>query len=293
MKCHIQHEPLEVEEFEATAWAGPRHLRNHFELISIRKGSGAYLVNNARRPYQAGHLFLLGPADSYSFAIDQPTGFGVLRFTETYLNQLTGSGINSSAWQQLRDYTLHASMGLGGNIELDAADQQQFEALLSILFTEFENRGQPFNDTLAESLMGAVLSFIGRRLTGLPAASRAAAPSYSDSFVQRLLAYIRRHIMQPDCLRVERLAAEFAYSPKHLSALFKQATGESLHQYILRYKLKLVETRLMLSTLTVSQIADELSFTDVCHLNKLFKKHYDTTPTDYRRHQAGLTLASA
>jgi len=291
MKCYIQHEPLEVEEFEADHWDGPRYLRNHFELISIRTGTGVAITNQQSRRYRAGSLFLLGPADNYSFVIDKSTHFGVLRFTEAYLTALTATGIHPGAWQQLRDYMLHASMGLAGTIELDTNGQQQFEALLGILFTEFENRGQPFNNTLAESLMGAVLSFVGRRLTGLPVANRPAV-SYAGNFVQRLLAHIRRHITQPDFLRVDHLAAEFAYSPKHLSALFKQETGESLRQYILRYKLKLVETRLLLSTLTVSQIAEELAFTDVCHLNKLFKKHYDTTPTDYRRHLATLSPAS-
>ncbi|GAB3584570.1 AraC family transcriptional regulator [Hymenobacter daeguensis] len=260
-------------------------MRNHFELISIRAGSGVVVINQQSRGYQRGSLFVLGPADDYSFIIEQSTSFGVLRFTEAYLTALTASGIHPGAWQQLRDYTLHASLGLAGTIELDAAGQQQFEALLGILFAEFENRGQPFNNTLAESLMGAVLSFVGRRLTG-PAAATPPAVSHAGNFVQRLLAHIRRYIAQPDFLRVEHLAAEFAYSPKHLSALFKQETGESLRQYILRYKLKMVETRLLLSTLTVSQIAEELAFTDVCHLNKLFKKHYDTTPTDFRRHLA-------
>jgi len=292
MKCHIQHEPLVIKEFEAAAWAGQRHLRNHFELLSIRQGGGTYIVNNQRLPYQAGSLFLVGPADCYSFVINQHTRFGVLRFTETYLTELTATGIHTQAWQQLRNYTLHASLGVVGSIELNAAEQQQFEALLAILFAEGNNRQLPFTDTLAESLMGAVLSFIGRRLTSGSAAVRSGS-SYAGGFVQGLLAYIRRHISQPDCLRVERLAAEFAYSPKHLSALFKQETGESLRQYILRYKLKLVETRLQLSTRTVSQIADELAFTDVCHLNKLFKKHYCTTPTDYRRHLAVLPPTTA
>ena len=290
MKCYIQHEPLEVEDFEADLWTVPPHLRNHFELISIRTGNGMAVINHQYQRYRAGSLFLLGPADDYSFAINQTTRFSVLRFTEAYLTALTATGIHPSAWKQLRDCTLHASLGLAGTIDLETAGQEQFEALLSILFAEFENRGQPFNNTLAESLMGAVLSFVGRRLTGLTVVNRQAV-SYAGSFVQRLLAHIRRHIAQPDFLRIERLAAEFAYSPKHLSALFKQEAGESLRQYILRYKLKLVESRL-LSTLNISQIADELAFTDVCHLNKLFKKHYSTSPTNYRRHLAALSSAS-
>ena len=291
MKCHIQHEPLVLEEFEAATWPSLRHLRNHFVLIRIRSGRGKYIVNDQHLAYRADNLFLLGPADSYSFIIQESTRFGVLKFTEDYLTKLTATGIHTGAWQQLRDSTLHASLGLTGNIELNTTEQQQLDALLAILFAEADNRGKPFNDTLAESLMGAVLSFVGRRLAGFSPQEHQ-VPSYAEGFVQRLLAYIRRHISQPDHLRVERLAEEFAYSPSHLSALFKQQTGESLRQYIVRYKLKLVETRLQLSTLTVSQIADELAFTDVCHLNKLFKKHYHATPSDYRRHLATLAPAS-
>ena len=291
MKCHIQHEPLVLEEFEAATWISLRHLRNHFEIIRIRSGHGEYVVNDQHSSYHASSLFLLGPADSYSFAIKEPTRFGVLRFTEDYLTKLTATGIHTGEWQQLRDSTLHASVGLVGSIELGAVEQQQLDALLAILFAEADNWGKPFNDTLAESLMGAVLSFVGRRLVSVPPKVHQ-VPSYAEGFIQRLLTYIRRHIAEPDCLRVERLAEEFAYSPSHLSALFKQQTGESLRQYILRYKLKLVEARLQLSTLTVSQIADELAFTDVCHLNKLFKKHYHATPSDYRRHLAALASAS-
>lgn len=101
--------------------------------------------------------------------------------------------------------------------------------------------------------------------------------------MQRIGTYICHHITRPDHLRMEKMADVFNYSQSHLSALFKQQAGESINQYIIRYKLQLVETRLRLSSMTISQIADEFGFTDICHLNKLFKRYYQTTPTDYRR----------
>ena len=98
-----------------------------------------------------------------------------------------------------------------------------------------------------------------------------------------MLAYIRRHASAPARLHLRHLAQEFAYSPSHLSALFRQHMREPLHQYIVRHRLQLVENQLQASVLTVSQIADELGFVDVCHLNKQFKKRYHLTPTEYRR----------
>ena len=79
------------------------------------------------------------------------------------------------------------------------------------------------------------------------------------------------------------MADVFHYSPSHFSALFKQQAGDSIQQFIIRHKLKLVAMRLRQSSLTVSQVADEFGFTDVCHLNKLFKRYYKRTPTTYRQ----------
>ena len=285
MKHLIQHEPLIVEAFEADAWPGPQTLRDHFALVSVRQGSGTYLFNNQRLPYQPGTLLLLGPADCYHFAIDQRTCFGQLRFTDDYLANLTATGPHAAAWQQLRDVAQYAALGGTGYLA-PRADAPQLDALLTVLFAEYGSR-QPGQDALAASLMGAVLSFVGRRLAAQPRLERRAGTSYAAGVVQRLLAYIRHHIAEPSRLRVEELASAFAYSPSHLSELFRQETGESVRQYIVRYRLWLAEARLTLGTLTISQIADELGFVDVCHLNKLFKKRYQLTPTEYRRQLAG------
>jgi AraC-like DNA-binding protein len=285
MKCPTQYEPLVVEAFEAATWERPRPLRDHFTLVSIRQGSGTYIVNNQQLPYQAGTLLLLGPVDCYQFTIDQPTCFGQLRFTGDYLASLTATGAHATAWQQLRHVAQHAALGQTGCFGSDGPEAPQLSALLTILFAECGS-SQPGRDTLTASLMGAVLSLLGRQLALRPLAGRRVLPSYAAGVVQRLLAYIRQHIAEPGRLRVEDLASAFAYSPSHLSDLFRQETGESLRQYIVRYRLWLAEAQLKLGTLTIAQIADELGFVDGCHLNKLFKKHYQLTPTEYRRQLA-------
>jgi AraC family L-rhamnose operon regulatory protein RhaS len=290
MKQLIQHEPLVIATVEATTWDGPQPLRDHFALVSIRRGCGSYLLNNQSFRYQAGTLLLLGPADCYHFGIDQPTCFGLLRFTDDYLASRLATAGPADAWQHVREVARHTALGRAGCLA-PAADEPQLSALLAILFAEYGGRA-PGHDALASSLMGAVLSFVGRQLAARSLPVRRAGPSHSASVVQRLLAYIRRHIADSGRLRIEELASAFAYSPSHLSELFRQETGESLRQYIVRYRLWLAETKLELSTLTISQIAEELGFVDVCHLNKLFKKRYHLTPTAYRRQFVTAATAS-
>jgi AraC family L-rhamnose operon regulatory protein RhaS len=139
MKSLTQHEPLVVTTFEEITWAVPQPLRDHFALVSIRQGSGVYIVNNQRITYQAGTLLLLGPADCYHFGIDQPTCFGQIRFTDEHLANLTATGTNASVWQQLRDVAWHTALGRAGYLA-PGPDEPQLSALLAILFAEYTTR---------------------------------------------------------------------------------------------------------------------------------------------------------
>jgi len=55
-----------------------------------------------------------------------------------------------------------------------------------------------------------------------------------------------------------------------------------MQQYIINYRLKLIESRLLYSDLQINEIAVELGFTDESHMNKLFRKYRGITPREFR-----------
>jgi AraC-like DNA-binding protein len=59
-------------------------------------------------------------------------------------------------------------------------------------------------------------------------------------------------------------------------------TGESLQEYLTLYKLRLVEDKLNFSPASISQIVDELGFSDESHLSRQFKKYSGYSPVQYR-----------
>ncbi|GAB4021266.1 AraC family transcriptional regulator [Spirosoma koreense] len=242
----------------------------------IQTGMGELVVNGNRFTYQAGDVFFLRPSGSHSFNLFQTTSFYKLSFTRLFLADLITT--NTHVWPHINEYSAPVS----GTVVANPTDQQNLLTLVEILVVE-QQRLYPFlSNPVVESLMKTILSIVDRHLAqhsygGHP---RSAHPS---AFIQRIVAYIGQHITEPDLLRMDKLADIFNYSASHLGALFKQQVGESIQQYTIRYKLKQIETRLSLSTMTISQIADEFGFSDVCHLNKLFKRYYRYTPTDFRR----------
>ncbi|WP_266365418.1 helix-turn-helix domain-containing protein [Tellurirhabdus rosea] len=266
--------PFFIEQVEQDQWIPPKRWADWPELILVQTGEGCHAVNGNPFAYRSGDVFFLGAQDQYSFAIAQRTSFCRLSFSPFFVDSLPAR----HAWGYLDG---GASPCLGP-IATDAADQEKLRALVGMLLAEEPGLRPCTDNFVVESLLTVILSLVGRLLT-----RTALAPStrltHSVDLTRRVIAYITRHIGEPHRLRLETLADAFNYSPGHLSALFKEQAGDSIQHYIIRHKLNLVARRLRQTSLTVSQVADEFGFTDVCHLNKLFKRHYKRTPTTYRQ----------
>jgi hypothetical protein len=70
---------------------------------------------------------------------------------------------------------------------------------------------------------------------------------------------------------------------QHRQIAGKRQTGESLKQYITKYKTDLIGSRLLNSWLTLTDIADEFGFSDESHLCKQFKNYMGATPKTFRK----------
>ena len=101
-----------------------------------------------------------------------------------------------------------------------------------------------------------------------------------------ILQYIQTYIYQSEKIKTKTISQHFGISENYLGRYFKKHTNETMQQYILNYKLKLVENRLLHSEMRISEIVAELGFTDESHLNKLFKKYRGCSPTNFRKNIA-------
>ncbi len=101
------------------------------------------------------------------------------------------------------------------------------------------------------------------------------------ALTRQILDYIHDHC--DSRLDRDTLSAVFHYHPGHISRLVRQATGMTLHQYILEAKLHRAELLLRTTPLPITQIALQLSFYDSSHFSAVFKAHRGILPREYRR----------
>lgn len=92
--------------------------------------------------------------------------------------------------------------------------------------------------------------------------------------------YIRDHLDQK--LSLEDMAASVALSRFHFCRRFRQSTGFSPHDFVIRQRVELAKTLLARTKESGPDVAIRCGFADQSHLTRVFKKHVGVTPGQYR-----------
>lgn len=92
--------------------------------------------------------------------------------------------------------------------------------------------------------------------------------------------YVRRHLSES--ISVEDMARELYVSRPHLSAKFKQDTGETLTDFILKEKTEEAKRLLRYTNKTSAAIGAYLGFSSQGYFSRVFKKYVGCTPGEWR-----------
>ena len=275
------YKPFEIQEIELSQWKQRPLKNNFFELVLIKEGKGTQCINYNEYSYEKGSLFLLPPLKCHSFQIEAPSHFVFLKFTSDFFNADSRDAVNRQEWFKEAAYILSNYNQLPGDIIHNELDRQHIYTLVDLILQENKNFGAS-STSLIKSFMTSILEILLRNIkrSSFYEIDETVA---NDERITRILTYINEHISQPQLLKVEQLAKTFLLSPTYLSEFFKKNTNMPLREYIIKAKLKRVEIRLLNSDYTLTEIADELSFTDVSHLSKTFKRYTGMSIRDFRK----------
>lgn len=98
--------------------------------------------------------------------------------------------------------------------------------------------------------------------------------------VHKVVHYIHSNLSHN--LTAASIAAEFHLSPDYLSKQMKESTGLSITKFIMRERLNKAAILLLSTDYLVQNISNYVGYSDNNYFVKIFKKHYEMTPTAYR-----------
>ncbi len=104
-----------------------------------------------------------------------------------------------------------------------------------------------------------------------------------ESYVRFVEAYIREHL--GESIQVDALAEELGISRGYLRNVFFAVHGMSPREYLTEERLRAAKALLREGGLTVGEVAHRVGYEDVLQFSRIFKKHTDRSPSEYRLEQ--------
>ena len=109
-------------------------------------------------------------------------------------------------------------------------------------------------------------------------------------YVKNVISYIQLKYAEP--VKIDKIAYSLGLNRSYLTRLFKDATGYSLQEYLLTYRMKMAVKLLADNSLSIAQVAANVGYTDTFTFSKAFKRHFGKSPSDYRNVQINVVTGT-
>lgn len=275
---------FEIHIKELKVWEKRPRKNNFFEIVYVEKGAGKQCINQHEYEYKEGNIFLLPPLDCHSFTILEPSRFYFIRFTDHYF--LKNDGLTDyNVWFDKIAYIVANYNKIPGDIISSERERQFIISNIKSIYQEYLANDSYSNSIITSSVV-SILNILARSIEK----KYVDQANEIDNRFGEILRYINTHISNGEKLRITVLAEKFGISKTYFSEYFKKQAGVSLVDYILKSKLRLVETKVLHTDLSLKEIAWQLNFTDSSHLARSFKKAYGMTIKEFKK--SGQTCCS-
>lgn len=265
-------------------WRNTPHVHSCYEVCYAYAGEGLFRANGADHAVTAGDVFVARPGDPHEIVAEgvDPLGLCFWSFS------LRGEGPQPAVDDGGRE--LWAAFAAG--TPPIARDSGRVPALLDLLAREAGSTA-PGRQELVAGLAAALLVAAARTLVGdrlaaprpeLLATLRTRAGSRELATARQIVRYLHDNYDRP--VQIRDVSAQVHLSERHVSRIFAQATGQTIHGYLQRLRLEIAAEHLADRALPVKEVARRTGYPDVRNFTTAFRRRYQITPAAFRAARA-------
>lgn len=269
-----------IDRFSTSRWDAVNKGDIYFQILFIEEGSGRITIDHKVTSYKSRDIFVFAKNEIPDIKTHETTTFIIFKFTDLLFSSKV-SLPDKQNWLRRSEFILNHPKRKFQEALKNIEDRDLIWRILFFIRKENTAKEQYYLQIIA-NMVSTILSIIARNVTEKNPEHITPKSTKKNERIDEIYAYIRYNIYDTNLLKISAIAKHFHITSSTLSNYFKKETGNSLHNYILLYKLEIAKDRLLNSDFTVSQIAIQLGFTDESHLTRIFKKYCDATPKQYK-----------
>ncbi|MEU1125315.1 AraC family transcriptional regulator [Streptomyces sp. NPDC005899] len=251
-------------------WTRP-HRHTFYEMVHVRAGSGAHVVDLARWPVRPPQLGVILPGQVHHWEGGRGPEGSLVLFTDDFLVDHPG------------DREVLRALGTGRWFGLDAEDDRSIRCTIAELVAEQRQRA-PGHESVLRSLLH-VLVIRAARLPdrdgqGREQRARGRAAAVAEAFT--------RLIAGPEAAgwTVHECAGRLGVTSGYLTQAVRAATGRPPGRLLIESRVYLAQQLLAHTELPVRQVAARAGFGDPAYFGRFFRRETGSSPGAFRKHHS-------
>ncbi len=254
----------------------PTHWHNEYEIIYIKKGVGIISLDLEPHTVKAGDILLIAPGQLHS--IEQKASE-----TMEYENIIFGQEIVSNRHNDYC-YNKYFHSLIKRTIQLPAIFNEEtcpYYAGVAGCIDSADEICKTFPNGYQLAIKSYLFQMFFIIFTNLPKDTAPVKRKKSLDKMKLIIKYVENNYAND--ITIEDMANLCDFSQSHFMKFFKNNMEVSFIEYLNNYRLTMASRLLISSTSSIIAIAMESGFDNLSYFNRLFKKKYEMTPSEFRR----------
>lgn len=256
------------------------HWHEHIELLYLTDGD-AMVTCGAKTSYAAcGDLVVVNSSEPHSLvSCSDYVAYYCIIFN---LPLLMGNEKDTCTAKYLEPI-------LGSRIVFQNVIRQDADCTLCVtgMVREFNEKGFAYEPEMKSITLHLLALLLRRHIDSSLSNSEYAQKIRALQRFEKLFRYLELHY--PQAINAEDCAALLNLSVSHFCHLFKDATGETLTDYLNHYRTEKALTLLKDTDMSITQIALAVGYNDPGYFARQFRLIRHASPSEIRKRQAGQT----
>ena len=250
----------------------PLHYHDELEIIYCISGSGCILIG--------GESYVITSKDSIIILPDQVHSIESITEPFEYFNILFKFSIIESErednfiYQQYMAPFAKGSVAVPSIIKRDSPLSEKLSPHILPLIDE----GEKISILLVKSHLYAIMDILNS--IAVPIDKKSNSNYKTNEFLRQAVQYINDYYSEK--VKISEVSAFCGYSSSHFMKLFKDLTGTSFSQYLVRFRLEKAARLLRSTDKSIINIATLCGFFNASYFTRAFIKQYQSTPSVYR-----------
>lgn len=266
---------FQIEKFDANRHFQVKYPHRHdfFEVLFIYKGSGIHVIDGDEYEIEPPCIFFMSPGQAHDFKVSDDVEGAIFIFTSEFyqMNRINNNRLLEFPFF----YTIQQK-----NPPLQLIEPKDVDFLRSLFdrgIEEVISNPKNYSVELLNSILDLILITCSKLYVN---DEQKITKAKGHILVKRFFQLVEENYKKN--LSVNEYADMLALTPNHLTQTVKQLTGKTSNEIVKAKQVLEIKRLLYYTNLSVTEISNQLNFTDQSYFTKFFKKETSMSPKQYR-----------